>query len=93
MNPANTINYSQLKRNRLAMQHHDFYDTSKTGRERILRAYYHEEAATSGDYYTAPTDTQISIYKVMFQGRNIVRLLRQETIESMEQEIKEGVEA
>lgn len=81
-------NYSEIKRKRSAMQYHDFYSTDRNGNERTLRAYYHEQPAVADTIDVQGLDTQIDIYKVFFHGRNIVRLLRQETIISWEEEIK-----
>lgn len=71
------------------MSYQDFYDTSATSRDRTLRAYYWEQAATSDSRDVQGTDAMITVYKVFFQGREIKNLLKQEAVESMENEIKE----
>jgi hypothetical protein len=69
----------------------DYHVETRTGTA-TLQCIYDYEEATDGDDVTPSTETNIDLFKIMYKGRNIMRLLSINSIEAIIAEIKQDVE-
>ena len=69
----------------------DYQVETRTGTA-LLQCIYDYEEATDGDDLTPGTDTSIDLFKIIYKGRNIMRLLAITSIEAIIESIKQDVD-